>query len=36
MATNVFYEESGSFKVGAIMSETDASLQVEAPHGKRS
>lgn len=33
---NVFYEEDGGFKVGAVMSSTDASLQVEAPHGKRS
>ncbi len=33
---NVFYEEDGSFKVGSVLSSTDASLQVEAPHGKRS
>ncbi len=33
---NVFYEEDGGFKVGAVMSATDASLQVEAAHGKRS
>ncbi len=33
---NVFYEEEGTFKVGAIMADNDASLQVEAPHGKRS
>ena len=33
---NVFYEEDGGFKVGAVMSQTDASLQVEAAHGKRS
>lgn len=33
---NVFYEEDGNFKVGSIMTATDASLQVEAPHGKRS
>lgn len=33
---NVLYEESGDFKVGTVMSETDASLQIEAPHGKRS
>jgi exoribonuclease-2 len=33
---NVLYEETGSFKVGAMMSESDSSLQVEAPHGKRS
>ncbi|PHV10140.1 ribonuclease catalytic domain-containing protein [Chitinimonas sp. BJB300] len=33
---NVFYEESGDFKVAAIMSETDATLQVEDARGKRS
>ena len=33
---NVLYEENGDFKVASVMSETDASLQVEAPHGKRS
>lgn len=33
---NVLYEETGSFKVGAVLAESDASLQVEAPHGKRS
>ncbi|MCW5618085.1 MAG: RNB domain-containing ribonuclease [Nitrosomonas sp.] len=33
---NVFYEESGSFKVGAVLADNNASLQVEAPHGKRS
>jgi exoribonuclease-2 len=33
---NVLYEENGSFKVGAVLAEHDASLQVEAPHGKRS
>lgn len=33
---NVFYEESGSFKVGAILADNNTSLQVEAPHGKRS
>ena len=34
--TQVFYEEDGSFKVGAVMADNDTSLQVEAPHGKRS
>ena len=34
--TQVFYEEDGGFKVGAVMSDNDTSLQVEAPHGKRS
>ena len=33
---NVFYEEEGALKVGAVLAETSASLQVEAPHGKRS
>lgn len=33
---NVLYEENGDFKVGTVLSETEASLQVEAPHGKRS
>ncbi len=32
---NVFYEEEGEFKVGAVLAEQPASLQVEAPHGKR-
>src|SRR6476619_1214471 len=33
---NVFYEEEGTFKVGAILADNDTSLQVEAAHGKRS
>ncbi|MFN7086673.1 MAG: ribonuclease catalytic domain-containing protein [Burkholderiales bacterium] len=33
---NVFYEEEGQFKVGAILADNNTSLQVEAPHGKRS
>jgi exoribonuclease-2 len=33
---NVFYEEDGAFKVGAVLADYDTSLQVEAPHGKRS
>ena len=33
---HVLYEESGAFKVGTILADNDASLQVEAPHGKRS
>jgi len=32
----VFYEDDGSFKAANIMSETDASLQVESESGKRS
>jgi exoribonuclease-2 len=33
---NVFYEEEGGFKVGVILADNASSLQVEAPHGKRS
>ena len=33
---NVLYEEAGGFKVGAVLAESDTSLQVEAAHGKRS
>ncbi len=33
---HVLYEESGAFKTGTVLGETEASLQVEAPHGKRS
>ncbi len=33
---NVFYEEDGGFKVASVMSESDASLQVESASGKRS
>ncbi|SDY48056.1 ribonuclease catalytic domain-containing protein [Nitrosomonas sp. Nm33] len=33
---NVFYEESGIFKVGTILADNTTSLQVEASHGKRS
>ncbi len=33
---NVFYEEEGDFKVGAVLADNATSLQVEAPHGKRS
>lgn len=36
MSKNVFYEEEGAFKVGVVLADNDASLQVEAPHGKRS
>lgn len=32
---NVFFEESGKFKVASIMSEAASSLQVEFPTGKR-
>ena len=33
---NIFYEEDGAFKVGAILSDSTTSLQVESTHGKRS
>jgi len=36
VSKNVFYEEEGSFKIGAILADHDTSLQIEAPHGKRS
>ena len=36
MAQSVFYEEEGGFKVGTILADQESSLQVEAPHGKRS
>ena len=33
---NIFYEEDGAFKVGAILTDNTTSLQVENTHGKRS
>jgi exoribonuclease-2 len=33
---NVFYEESGAFKLGTILTDNNTSLQIEAVHGKRS
>lgn len=33
---NVFYEEEGAFRTGAVLADNNTSLQVEAPHGKRS
>ncbi len=33
---NVFFEEAGTFKVGAILADNNTSLQIEAVHGKRS
>jgi exoribonuclease-2 len=33
---NVFYEEEGAFRVGAVLADQGTALQVEAPHGKRS
>jgi exoribonuclease-2 len=32
----VLYEEEGELKVGAVMTQTPASLHVESPHGRRS
>jgi len=33
---HVFFDDNGDFKAGRILSETDASVQVELPSGKRS
>src|SRR3954463_321367 len=33
---NVFFEESGDFKVGAVLSQAGEAYQVELPTGKRS
>jgi exoribonuclease II len=33
---NVLYEEEGTIKVGMVLADNTATLQVEAPHGKRS
>jgi exoribonuclease-2 len=33
---NVLYEEEGALKVGSVLADNTATLQVEAPHGKRS
>ena len=32
---HVFYEEEGSFRVGTILADNNASLQIETAHGKR-
>lgn len=32
---NVLYEDGGSFRVAAVLAESENSIQVEAPHGKR-
>src|SRR5258708_31185639 len=32
----VLYEEEGELKVGAVLAEAPAALQVESPHGRRS
>jgi exoribonuclease-2 len=36
VSKNIFYEEEGDFKVGSVLADNNTSLQVEAPHGKRS
>lgn len=33
---NVLFEEDGGFKAGTVLSDADASLQIEMPSGKRS
>ena len=33
---HVLYEEEGDLKVGAVLAQAPASLQVESPHGRRS
>lgn len=33
---HVIYEEGGEIKVGAVLAQASASLQVESPHGRRS
>src|SRR5262249_46778698 len=35
LAMQVLYEEEGELKVGAVLSQAPASLQVESPHGRR-
>ncbi len=32
---NIFYEESGQFKIAAIIQKNDATYQVDTQHGKR-
>ncbi|HEZ1583695.1 TPA: RNB domain-containing ribonuclease [Neisseria meningitidis] len=32
---NIFYEESGQFKIASIVQKNDATYQVDTPHGKR-
>jgi exoribonuclease-2 len=32
---NVLYEDGGTFKVASVLAESENSVQVEAPHGKR-
>jgi exoribonuclease-2 len=35
LIVNVLYEDSGAFKVATVLADSDSTLQVEAPHGKR-
>src|SRR5881409_1644982 len=32
---NVLYEDSGGLKIATVLADSDSTLQVEAPHGKR-
>ncbi|EMT8392668.1 hypothetical protein F2513_001961, partial [Neisseria gonorrhoeae] len=32
---NIFYEESGQFKVAVVVQKNDATYQVDTQHGKR-
>jgi exoribonuclease-2 len=34
-SVNILYEDSGTFKVATVLTEGEHSVQVEAPHGKR-
>ena len=34
-SVNILYEDSGTFKVATVLAEGEHSVQVEAPHGKR-
>jgi len=34
-SVNILYEDSGTFKVATVLAESEHSVQVEAPHGKR-
>src|SRR5688572_22233901 len=33
---HILYEEEGALKVGAVLAQAPASMQVESPHGRRS
>ncbi|EQD73501.1 hypothetical protein B1A_04920, partial [mine drainage metagenome] len=32
----VMYEDGGEIRFGTVLAESDSTMQVEAPHGKRS